>query len=382
MEKIKTVLIVAGEASGDMHAAALVKALKRTGPAAGFFGAGGEKLKHEGVELLHDMTAIAVVGFFEVLKNFGTFRRIFHHLLEEADRRKPDLAILVDYPGFNLRLAVELKKRNIPVIYYISPQVWAWGRDRINTIKRVVDIMVVVFPFEEDLYKKAGVTVAYTGHPLLDIVRPQALRQDVCSRAGLDPRKTTFALLPGSRQKEVRTLLPIMLETARLLYKALPEAQFLVLRAPSVPKEIFNQLLAKYALPVRLLSDMAYDGVAASDFALVASGTATLETAIIGTPMVIIYKVSFLTWAYMKMAIRIPYIGLVNVVKQKRLVAEFIQYQARPPRIAAYVIGILQDTRKLAELKRGLAEVTSLLGEKGASQRAAKVVSDFLAKNR
>ncbi|HTY44706.1 MAG TPA: lipid-A-disaccharide synthase [Patescibacteria group bacterium] len=382
MEKIKTVLIVAGEASGDMHAASLVKALKDIGPAAEFFGVGGQKLKREGVELLYDMTTIAVVGFFEVLRNFGTFRRIFRRLLEEADRRRPDVAILVDYPGFNLRLAAELKKRDIPVIYYISPQVWAWGQGRINTIKRLVNTMIVVLPFEEDLYRKAGVPVVYTGHPLLDVVKPQASRQQVCGQAGLDPGKTIFALLPGSRQKEVKTLLPIMLETAGLLRASLPEAQFLLLRAPSVPQEVFDRLLAKYPLPVRLLTDMAYDGVAACDFALVASGTATLETAIIATPMVILYKVSFLTWAYMKAAIRIPYIGLANVVRQEKLVAEFIQYDARPSRIADYIIKILQDPPKLAELKRGLAETAGLLGKKGASLRAAQVISDFLAKNR
>lgn len=381
MEKEKHILIVAGEASGDLHAANLVKAIKEISGSIRFSGLGGEKLKAQGVNLYFDITALAVVGFFEVLKNLQKFRAIFKQVLAEADKDKPDLAILVDYPGFNIRLAEELKIRNIPIIYYISPQVWAWGAKRVETIKRLVSRIIVVFKFEEELYRKNNVPVSFVGHPLLDIVRPDTSKEELFFRFGLDPKKITIALLPGSREIEVTTLLPIMLKSAELILEGLPQAQFLLLRSPCVKEEIFKKILSGRKLPVCLISDMAYSAIASSDFALVASGTATLETAILGVPMAIVYKVSFLTWAYIRMLIKIPYIGLVNVVKQEKFIAEFIQYDARPQKIAAYAAGVLNNPQRLAAIKEGLSAVGKSLGEKGASLRAARIITDFLGEN-
>jgi len=395
MERTKNILIVAGEASGDLHASNLVKAIKALYPQINFFGLGGARLKETGVSLYFDIVELAVVGFFEVLKNLKKFRQVFLGLLKEVDRIKPDLGILVDYPGFNLRLAGELKKRGIPIVYYISPQVWAWGEERIKTIKKIIDLMIVVFKFEEALYKKYDIPVAFVGHPLLDIVSPKFAKEELFRKLGLNLNELTLALLPGSREKEVKTLLPIMLDTAGLIYKYLGNnIQFLILRSNTVKEDVFNDILTRYAkgsvsskrlfgmprFPVQLISDLTYEGVAASDFAIVASGTATLETAILGVPMVILYKVSFLTWLYLKSAIKIPYIGLVNVVKQEKFIAEFIQYAAKPKRIARYIVTILKDRQKIIQIKQGLSSVATQLGEKGASQKAAQEIINFLNK--
>ncbi|MGE5197096.1 MAG: lipid-A-disaccharide synthase [Deltaproteobacteria bacterium] len=378
MEKTKLVLIVAGEASSDLHASSLVREMKNIYPGTAFFGLGGKKLKQEGVDLYFDIVEMAVVGFFEVLRNLKKFKDIFDGLLKEVDKRKPDLAILVDYPGFNLRLAGELKKRGVPVLYYISPQVWAWGKNRIKTIKMVVDLMVVVFKFEEELYKSNGVPVAFVGHPLLDTVKPGLSREDFFAKSGLSAKKFTFALLPGSREKEIRLLLPVMLDTAKLLYRQMPDSQFLILRSPTVGQPVFDRIVSGYDLPVTVISDMTYAGLNASDFALVASGTATLETAIMGIPMVILYKISFLTWAYLKMAIRVPYIGLVNLVKREKFIAEFIQYEARPGKISGEILATLHRKERLDFIKTGLRDVARRLGEKGASKKAAQLAINLL----
>ncbi|MEW6101227.1 MAG: lipid-A-disaccharide synthase [Candidatus Omnitrophota bacterium] len=377
MEK-KRILIVAGEASGDLHASSLVREIKKLIPQAEFFGLGGKRLKDEGVNLYFDIVGLAVVGFFEVLKNLTKFKSIFQYVLTQTDKMKPDLAILVDYPGFNLRLAVELKKRRIPVIYYISPQVWAWGKKRIETIKKVVDLMLVVFKFEEELYREHSVPVSFVGHPLLDIVRPGVPKEELFSKIGFVPGKLTLSLLPGSREKEVRALLPIMLEASRLIHKEMPESQFLILRSPTVKEEIFTGISSKYKIPLATIQDMTYEGILASDFCLVASGTATLETAILCVPMAILYKVSFLTWAYIKMLIRIPYIGLVNVIYGEKVVEEFIQSRAKPELIARHVTGLLKDSQKLDRIKTRLYNTRGLLGENGASQRASRIIADFL----
>jgi len=380
MEKTKNILIVAGEASGDLHGSNLVKAIKDIEPRINFFGLGGKRLKQAGVDLHFDLTEIAVVGIFEVLKNIKKFKSAFRCVLREIDRQRPDLAILIDYPGFNLRLAEELKKRSIPVIYYISPQVWAWGKGRIKKIKRLVLRIIVVFKFEEELYLKHNIPVSFVGHPLLDIVKSKTSKEEFLSRIGLDTKNLTFSLLPGSREKEVKALLPIMLKTSELIYKEIPNSQFLILRSPTTKEDIFNDIVSRFQVPVKQVTDMTYDGLNASDFALVASGTATLEAAILGVPMVILYKVSFLTWVYLKTAIKIPCIGLVNVIKQKKIIEEFIQYNARPKKISRYIISTIKDKDKINNIKQGLSEVTRLIGEKGANLRAAKVILDLLNK--
>lgn len=379
MEKQKNILIVAGEASGDMHAAALVNRIKGIRTDIAFFGLGGAGLRKEGVALYYDIVELAVVGFFEVIKTLGTFRRIFRGLLKEVDRLRPELAILVDYPGFNLRLAAELKKRNIPVVYYISPQVWAWGEKRIEFIRRTIARMIVFFKFEEKLYKEHNVAVSFVGHPLLDAVRPACSRQDFLRRMDMDNRCLTVALLPGSREKEVKALLPVMLDSACRLDKKMPgKIQFLILQSANLKEGLFREIIARYPVAVKLAANQTYDGLAASDFALVASGTATLETAILGIPMAVLYKVSWPTWAYIRAKIKIPYIGLVNVVRGEKFIEEFIQYDMQPRKISDYVGGLLADEQRMRQIKAGLSLVAASLGEKGASDRAAGIIAQML----
>lgn len=379
MEKIKNILIVAGEVSGDLHASNLVKAIKDVAPTVNFFGLGGKGLRQAGVSLQFDIVELSVVGLFEVLKNLKRFKDIFQNLLGEIDRVNPDLAILVDYPGFNLRLARELKKRNIPIVYYISPQVWAWNKHRIKTIKKTIQQMVVIFKFEETFYKNLNIPASFVGHPLLDIVKSNITKEELFNRLKFNPKNLTLALLPGSREKEVKILLPIMLKTAQLIHESANDIQFLILRSSAVKEAIFKEILLPYKkLCIRLISDMTYDGLTTSDFAMVASGTATIEATILGVPMVILYKVSFLTWAYLKMLIKIPYIGMVNIIANKCLIPEFIQYNAQPKKIASYIKEVLTNPQELKRIKDSLSAVKDQLGQKGASQRAACLILKLL----
>ncbi|MCK9595063.1 MAG: lipid-A-disaccharide synthase [Candidatus Omnitrophica bacterium] len=379
MEKPKKILIVCGEASGDLHAAHLVSEIKKIYPSVRFAGLGGNKLKAAGVELYYDLTKLAVIGFWEVLKNLKTFKKIFRRVLEEAQKDKPDLAILVDYPGFNLRLAEKLRELGIPVAYYISPQVWAWGKNRLRSIKKNIARMIVLFPFEEKIYRQNDIPVSFVGHPLLDVVKTQEPKEAFLAKHGLSRDKLTISLLPGSREKEVRTLLPVMLKSAQEINEYFyGRAQFLILRSPTVKKEAFDQALAGFNLPIKMISDATYDGIAASDFSLVCSGTATLETGILGTPMVILYTVNLLTWAFIRLMIKIPYIGLVNVVKEKKVCEEFIQFQCNPKAICDYLIPVLQDKDRLSQLKLELLDIKQKLGAYGASQKAARVIADML----
>lgn len=380
MAQSQNILIVAGEVSGDLHASDLVREIKKLNPQIKFFGLGGEKMQREGVDLSFNIVELAVVGFFEVLKNLKKFKKIFNHLLEKIDLEKPDLAILVDYPGFNLRLAKELKKRKIPIIYYISPQVWAWGSGRIKIIRQLVKRIIVFFKFEEEFYKSHGIAVSFVGHPLLDRVKPTMNKEESLIKLNIPPTRFTVALLPGSREKEVKNILPIMLDSAKLIYRELTDIKFLILRSPTVKEELFNNILSHYKLPAYILHGITYDGLAGSDFAMVASGTATLETAILGIPMVILYKVSFLTWAYLRMMIKIPYIGMVNIIAGRRIVPEFIQYHAKSKRIATFIKDILTNPYQQDTIKKLLHNVVARLGEKGANQRAAAIILDELEK--
>jgi len=370
----KKILIVAGEASSDLHAANLVKELKALIPSVEFFGLGGNKMQRQTVRLYANIVDLAVIGFVEVLKNIQKFKAIFKQLLREVDRLNPAMAILIDYPGFNLRLATELKKRNIPIVYYISPQVWAWGKKRINLIKKLVNQMIVIFKFEEEIYKKEKIPVSFVGHPFLDIVKAD-------STFALAAGRITFALLPGSRDGEVRRLLPIMLESARIIQDKIPNSQFLILRSSTVKEELFNQIVRHYNLPVYIFSDKTYEGLSGCDFAIIASGSATLESAILAKPFVIIYKVSWLSWLCLRVIIKTPFIGLVNIIAGRKIIEEFIQYRAQPKSIAEYIIKTLQDCRKMAILKDELLRLKLVLGERGASKRAAGIIADLLARS-
>lgn len=374
----KRIMIIAGESSGDFHSASLILALKKISPEIEISGIGGQRMRAAGADIYFDISELSIIGFTDVLKNLRKIKKVFNALLEKIDATSPDAVVLVDYPGFNLKLAQELKKRKIPVIYYISPQIWAWWRGRIKTIRRFVDKMIVVFKFEEALYKDYGIDVSFVGHPLLDNAQPTLSRQDFLNRLGLSLQKRTIGIAPGSRKMEIERILPILLESAKLIKEKLPQVQFVLLKAPGLVREIFESKIRKYEFPIALCESQTYDFLKCCDFVLVSSGTATLETAIMQKPMIVVYKVSFLNWLIAKPLIRLPFIGLVNVVAGKEVVPEFIQYKARPRLIAEKTIEILTNQATLTNVKAELEKVRKSLGSSGASQKTAEIVLNYL----
>jgi len=373
--KPKHFVLVAGEASGDLHGAHLVEAIKRIAPSTTFSGLGGPKMQSSGVELYNsDLTQMAVVGFWEVVKHYSDIKKIFHLILEKIETIHINAVILIDYPGFNLRLARELKKRNIKVIYYISPQVWAWKKNRVHFIKNNVDQMLVIFRFEVDFYAQFGIDVHFVGHPLIDSIEVNTSKENLLASCGLSKETLTIGILPGSRQKEIENLLPIMLTAAKILESEFPKIQFLILKAPTIPISSIEHYLQGSSLSHRIIDENTHNGINACDLCMVASGTATLETAILQKPMVVIYKTSLLTWILARLVVKIKNIGLVNVVAGKRIVPECVQFQATGNRIAEELKNIFTNEPKIAEIKSNLKKVKESLGLSGASQRAAEEI--------
>ncbi len=376
--KSKKILLVAGEVSGDLHGSHLVEALQRIEPGIQFFGVGGEGLERRGMKLLYPAHSLSVVGITEVFVKLRTILKALRGLKRSLEREKPDLVILIDFPEFNLRLAKIAHRRGIPVVYYISPQIWAWRPQRIKLIARVVKKMIVLFPFELPLYETAGVDVEWVGHPLLDIVKPTLPKEKAFQEFGLDPKRRTVGLLPGSRIHEIERLLPPLLASAHLLQKEIPDLQFVVPLAPGISKTILSSQMENISFPVRVVEGFTYDVMNVSELLITASGTATLEAAIVGKPMIIIYKVSLPSYWVGRALIRVDHIGLVNLVAEKEIAPELIQKDVNPERIADEASRILRDpilSRKMAE---SMGEVRRKLGEPGAAQRAAQIVVSLL----
>ena len=375
----RRLVLVAGEASGDLHGAALVAALRAADPTLEFSGIGGPRMRQAGVALSDDLTRLALIGVVDVLRHFGTFRRVFYRILDHIDTWKPDAVICIDYPGFNLRLAREVKRRRLPLIYYISPQVWAWHQSRVRLIREVVDHLVVILPFEPDFYRPHGIRADFVGHPLLDLVRPTVTRETFLSGEGLSPTMKTITLAPGSRVGEINRHLPLMLEAAARIARTHPGTQFLLPTLPTLPEAIYTQHLQRYRdLALRVVPGKMYDALNAADLVLVASGTATLETAIAERPMIIVYKTSFWTWLPARLVVRLPYIGLVNVVAGKQVVPELIQFDATPERLAREALAILDDPKRQEQMRQELRQVKAKLGEPGAAARAARSILHYL----
>ncbi|VAX37260.1 Lipid-A-disaccharide synthase [hydrothermal vent metagenome] len=378
----KHIIIIAGETSGDMHGAHLVKELKTLNPTLTFSGLGGPNMQQNGVTLYEDLTKLAVVGFLEILKHYGQFKKIFRNILFQIKKSKPSAIILVDYPGFNLRLAKKIKKnktlKDIKIIYYISPQVWAWKKKRVFDIKKYVDKMLVLFPFEKDFYTKYGVDATYVGHPLLDTIQINTPKSKFLEHQNLFDYRITLGLLPGSRQKEVEKLLPIMLGVIDILRKDFPMMQFLIIKAPNIEQQFIERSITNPSLFIRIVEQEGYDALNACDLCIVASGTATLETAILQKPMIIIYKTSLITWMLAKIFVKIPNIGLANIIAGKQIVPECIQFQAKAPNVAEKLKSMFTNEIKLAEIKQELRKVKKILGESGASKRAAEKILEVL----
>lgn len=372
------IFLIACEASGDAHGASLVESLKKLDPRIEFEGLGGPEMGLSGVSLLEETTRISALGFGDVLGKYFQFRKIFYRALAHVKKSKPDLMVLIDSPAFNLRFAKKIHNQ-IPVIYFISPQIWAWGGRRIRTIKRTVDHMIVILPFEEEIYRKAGVPCTFVGHPLLDRVRPSKSRDSLRQEFGVTNSEKAIALLPGSRESEVRRILPVMLETADLLTKEISGLRFFLAEAPHVSREIYDAILTRHPglHPLRT-AERLYDVVHLSDFALVASGTATLETALLRTPFFLLYKTSASTFSIGRRLVKIPYLGLINVLAGRFVVPEFIQHLAEPRRIAHETKILLENDALRNKLREEIYEVTRKLGGHGATERAARVVLEKL----
>ncbi len=379
MYEPKRILIVAGEASGDLHGSSLVRELRSIRPSLEIFGIGGDKMQKEGVELIFHVDRLAIMGFFEVLKNLAFIRNVMRRVISAAKDRRPDLAILIDYPGFNLRLARRLKDLGVPVLYYISPQVWAWGGNRMKKMPGLVDKMVVILPFEKAIYDKFGIDCEFVGHPFLDVARPVLSEDDFQRKFDIRRNDVTVGLLPGSRWQEVEKILPIMLESSRLLGARIKNLKLLLGLAPTIEKRKTEDMLEAAGSGVRIVENLTYDLMKHADLLLIASGSATLECAILGTPFVVIYRTSLWTYLLAKSLITIPNIALANVVAGKSIVPEFIQNRAVPSRIAEETYEILTDRERYKSLQNELSRVRARLGEKGASERAAQVAAHMLS---
>lgn len=373
----KHFLIICGEASGDLNAAGLARNLRQINPELRISAVGGEFLRAVGAEIFYDIKGLSVIGLFDALKKLPLFFALKKLILKKIRAEKPDAIILVDFSGFNLRLAKAIKK-TIPVIYYISPQVWASRAGRINTIKKYIHKMVVLFKFEEVFYKKYGVEAECAGYPLLDIVQPSDEKRNLLSRLNFSENKTTIALLPGSRKTEIKHILPVMLEAAMLIRKSLTDTQFVIAKSPQVEMEIYQRFSKKINLDLKIIEGKTYDCLNIADFCLVASGTATLETAIMEKPFLVIYKMGLLNYLLYRPQVKLKDIGMVNIVAGRKIVPEFIQFQASPQKIAECALKIIRDLKNMSRIKNDLAGVKTLLGEKGASARAARIILTFL----
>ncbi len=369
-------LLSCGEPSGDAYGGELVAELRSNRPDLGAFGLAGEHGAAAGVQLVAHVRDVAVVGLLEVVKHLGELRTIFKRILAEADRARPDVAVLVDYPDFNLRLARELKRRGIPVVYYVSPQVWAWRPGRIRTIRESVARMLVLFPFEEAIYRDAGVPVSFVGHPLLDHVKPVSDKAAMLRELGFDPGRPVLAVLPGSRPQEVRHNLPPLLGALEHIAARRPDVQFLLAAAPSLPEEIFAAARARSG--VQLVRGRTHEALASASAGLVASGTATVEAALQGLPMVVVYRVSPLTYALGRPLLRVSQFAMVNLIAGRSVVPELMQGDFTAERVASEALELLGDPARAAKMREDLAEVRLRLGEPGAAARAAALVAGYL----
>jgi len=372
-------MIIAGEASGDLHAAKLVQSVSQRLPDVRFFGIGGRSMREAGVDILVDSAELAVVGLIEVLAHRKVIFGALNQMREILRKDPPDLLILTDYPEFNMRLAQTAKECGIKVLYYISPQIWAWRQGRVRKIKQLVDMMAVVFPFEVDFYAKYDVPVTYVGHPLAHEVQAGAERDALLREFNLEPQRPVVGLFPGSRRSEIKRLLPIIIHSAQRLHNQRPELQFVLPVASTLSEDLIRQHIPQNDLDIHFVHHRPYDAMQVSDAIITVSGTVTLEIALIGTPMVVINRLAWLSYQIVRRMLKIKYIALCNIVAQRQIVPERIQNDATPDKIAPVVLRMLDDDNYRQEIKAGLAEVKQTLEDDSHITDIASVTVEMLS---
>jgi lipid-A-disaccharide synthase len=373
---VKSVLVIAGEISGDMHAAKVVRAVRAKNPGVQFFGIGGDDLRAAGVEIIYDVKDMAVLGLYEVLKRYFFFKRVFDDMVRIAAERKPDAVLLIDYPGFNLRFAEAMHARGIKVLYYVCPQVWAWHRARIPKMAKTINHLMVIFPFEVDVFKGTGLKVDFVGHPLVEETT-KALAEPLRPLAWQgEPR---VALLPGSRRQEIERILPPMLGAAELLQKKFPQASFVIAAASEDIAALISNFKSQIS-NLEIVTGATRQVLRQARAAMVASGTATVETALMGCPMIVVYKTAAPTYFFGKMLVKVPHLGMVNLIAGREACPEFIQGAATPDAMARAMEPLLGETDARKKMVADLAEVRIKLGSGGAAENVAAIMLEELGR--
>lgn len=367
-------LLSCGEASGDLYAGALTRELRALAPSITVSGLGGPEFQAAGGVLVDDYRSISASGLLEPFAKLPRLVDARRRLVAAARAERPDVLVLIDFSGFNLRVAPAIKALGVPVVYYISPQIWAWRRKRLDTIKALADRVLVIFPFEEAIYRRAGVAVEFVGHPLIDLAKPSAPRAEFLAGLGLSPSAPTIAVLPGSRASEVTRILPTFVEAAARIRAAVPGAQFVIARAPRLADALFDSVRVAGADRVAVVDGNTDTVLASADVALTASGTATVQTALHDTPMVIVYRVSPLSYRLLRRLVSVDAIGMVNLIAGDRIVPELVQDEFTAEAVAREGVSMLTDRERVARVREGLACVRARLGGPGASRRAAEAI--------
>jgi lipid-A-disaccharide synthase len=373
------VMFSAGESSGDQHAANIFLELKKYQPDIRSIGMGGTKMRQAGIEIRYDSSNIGVIGVVEVLKHYGEIRSALKLMQQLVATERPDLLICVDYKEFNFKLAKFAKQHGIKVLFYVSPQVWAWRPGRVVKYGQVIDMMAVIFPFETKYYEAENVPVRYVGHPSVDKVHPRRSKSEDLALFGLNPQQPIVGLLPGSRMNEIKRMLPVMLAAAEKISLANPQTQFILPQADSISDELLNSYLNTSSIKVQIIKNQPYDVMQCCDAIITTSGTATLEIALLNVPMVIAYKLSPLTYLLGRLLVNIAFIGLPNIIAGKKIVTEFIQHEANPENLALEVNRLLTDKKYVKTIREQLSFVKNRLGQGGGSINMANLVLEMLA---
>ena len=377
-DKPKHFLIIAGEASGDLHGSMLVSEIKTCFPEARFTGMGGRRMQKAGVDRLFGIERMGAVGIVEVLGDFGHYYNVYRTLMKEIATRSYDAVILIDYPTLNLRLAKQARRFDCPAFFFIGPQIWAWRKGRVREIRESVSKMFVILPFEEKLYLDAGVDAEFVGHPFVDLVHPTRTREESLIKYSLNPKSKTIGLLPGSRMNEINSLLNVMVQAAEKINSEMGACQFLLPVADSIDPKLIRKHLGDNPLDIQLLEGQSYDVMNSCDMLIIASGSATLEAGIIGCPMVIVYKLNPLTYFLAKLLVNVPLVGLVNIVAEEQVVPELIQNKVTAENISAEVLAVIRAPEKEKAIRKRLLNIKNTLGAPGVMKVVANRIAVFM----